>query len=416
MSQNGSLVASGSDDNSISLYDVKKQERVGLVKIFSGAFSVVLSPNSNWLFSASGDIRLWNVPKMIRQMESFENLYQRHCCAIAALTMQRDGLKALAVSSDQSEGKPNGGLQLSSWDCTTAAQQSFLIVAGSKEDDDRPLCICLSPDASTAAIGCDTGKLWFLSTKDGKTVREINEAHSERIFCCEWLDEDCIATGSEDGSVSCWSLTGQCIASARPYDSGVRCFAWTQDGQRVLCGGDYQSPRLMHLGGAGEEGYLLMEYKDIIRQELTVSTSCSISLSSDDQRAVTCSWDKALRVWDVNSGELLLVVTQVSDWVVKGFGATLAGDYAGLCVSYSWDRQLQLWNLPTSGGTEKVWKGLVVVDSKDAPQRLSTCQCDASLVHMACAPRWHDTVRRSLAFSDEDGGMHFFKVEMKQVS
>lgn len=26
-------------------------------------------------------------------------------------------------------------------------------------------------------------------------------------------------------------------------------------------------------------------------------------------------------------------------------------------------------------GTEKVWEGLVVVDSKDAPQRLSTCQC-----------------------------------------
>lgn len=36
-----------------------------------------------------------------------------------------------------------------------------------KEDDDRPLCICLSPDGSTAAVGCDTGKLWFLSTKDG---------------------------------------------------------------------------------------------------------------------------------------------------------------------------------------------------------------------------------------------------------
>ena len=30
--------------------------------------------------------------------------------------------------------------------------------------------------------------------------------------------------------------------------------------------GDYQSPRLVHLGGADEDGYLLMEYKDIIRQ------------------------------------------------------------------------------------------------------------------------------------------------------
>ena len=33
-------------------------------------------------------------------------------------------------------------------------------------------------------------------------MREINEAHSERIFCCEWLDEDCIATGSEDRGCS----------------------------------------------------------------------------------------------------------------------------------------------------------------------------------------------------------------------
>lgn len=85
---------------------------------FDPCSQVVLSPNSNWLFSASGDIRLWNVPKMIRQMESFyqNSSRTRHCCAIAALTMQRDGLKALAVSSDQSEGKPNGGLQLSSWE------------------------------------------------------------------------------------------------------------------------------------------------------------------------------------------------------------------------------------------------------------------------------------------------------------
>ena len=32
----------------------------------------------------------------------------------------------------------------------------------------------------------------------GKTLWEVNEAHSERIFCCEWLEDDSIATGSED--------------------------------------------------------------------------------------------------------------------------------------------------------------------------------------------------------------------------
>jgi hypothetical protein len=76
---------------------------------------VVLSPNSNWLFSASGDIRVWSVPKMLQQMQS-DAMSRRHCCAIAGLTMNKDGSKAVAVSPDQSDGKPNGGLQLSIWE------------------------------------------------------------------------------------------------------------------------------------------------------------------------------------------------------------------------------------------------------------------------------------------------------------
>jgi hypothetical protein len=29
-----------------------------------------------------------------------------------------------------------------------------------------------------------------------------------------------------------------CTAAARPYDAGLRCFAWSNDRQRVLCGGE----------------------------------------------------------------------------------------------------------------------------------------------------------------------------------
>eukprot|EP00913_Durusdinium_trenchii_P009566 g8989.t1 len=272
----GSLVASGADDNSIALYDVQAQRLVGRVRIFSGAFCVVLSPNGHWLFSASGDIRVWSA---------------------------------------------------------------------------------------------------FYKTQDF-------------------------------GALGQWGM----VTSEHS--------------------GDYQHPRLVHLAGPGEDGYMAMEYQDVLRQgkklachppcpktalvsicgeiELTVSTSCSLALSSDDRRAVTCSWDKALRLFDVDTGQLLLVVTQVSDWVVKGFGATLAGDSAGLCVSYAWDQQLQLWDL----GLSARGSGCRVVEAKDAPERLCACQCDASLVRMACAPRWTEGVRRSLAFSDEEGAVHFFKVEL----
>ena len=57
----------------------------------------------------------------------------------------------------------------------------------------------------------------FLAICWGKTVREINEAHSERIFCCEWLDEDCIATGSEDRG--CNGVTKSGIHDVLSYTS-----------------------------------------------------------------------------------------------------------------------------------------------------------------------------------------------------
>ncbi|CAE7824103.1 putative WD repeat-containing protein [Symbiodinium microadriaticum] len=416
MAHDGSCVACGSDDNSISLFDVSKQRMVGQVRIFSGAFSVALSPDLKSLYSASGDIRLWSVPKIKQSHHLNATGTGKHSSAVTGIAVSLDGCHAVSASSDLTDGKTNGGLQIGLWDCPTGSQTGFFKVGGSIDDDDRPLCASMSPDATMAAIGCDTGKLWVVNlTEPFAAVWVQPEAHTERIYCCEWLELDCLATGSEDGSVACWSVRDKvCTATARPYDSGIRCFAWTQDRQRVMCGCDYQAPRLVSVGEKGSDGHVLAEFKDVVRQELTVITPCSISLSSDDRRAVTTSWDKALRVWELDSGQLLLAVTQVSDWVVKGFGATLAGDIAGLCVSYSWDRQLQLWDFThvLGKGTEKE---AVVVSSQESSERLCSCQCDASLVHMACAPRWREGVRRSLVFADEDGGVHFFEVEIRQA-
>ena len=297
ISHDGSYVACGSDDNSISLFDVAKQRMAGQVRIFSGAFSVVLSPDLKSLYSASGDIRVWSVPKIIQTHHLNATGPDKHSYTVTGVAVSVDGRQAVSVSSDVTSGKTNGGLQIGLWDTSTGSQTKFFKVPGSVDDDDRPLCSSMSPDATMAAVGCDTGKLWIISLTEPFDVVWVEpEAHSERIYCCEWLEQDCLATGSEDGSVALWSVMHKvCTATAKPYDAGVRCFAWTQDRQRVLCGCDYQAPRLVWVGEKGSDGHVLAEFKDVVRQELTVITPCSISLSSDDRRAVTTSWDKALR-------------------------------------------------------------------------------------------------------------------------
>ena len=90
---------------------------------------VLLSPNSDWLFSASGDIRVWSVPKMLQQMQ--------RGCAIAGITMHKDGSKAVAVSPDHSDGKPNGGLQLSIWETWREGRGSHLAIADEFKNIER---------------------------------------------------------------------------------------------------------------------------------------------------------------------------------------------------------------------------------------------------------------------------------------
>lgn len=52
---------------------------------------------------------------MMAQMQT-RALSQKHSCGIAGLTVTRDGSRAFGVSPDQTDGKPNGGLQLSIWE------------------------------------------------------------------------------------------------------------------------------------------------------------------------------------------------------------------------------------------------------------------------------------------------------------
>eukprot|EP00927_Polykrikos_kofoidii_P043611 TRINITY_DN37692_c0_g2_i1.p1 TRINITY_DN37692_c0_g2~~TRINITY_DN37692_c0_g2_i1.p1 ORF type:complete len:636 (-),score=83.35 TRINITY_DN37692_c0_g2_i1:117-2024(-) len=422
-SENGSLIATGSDDCSMTIFDTVAQKVVGRERIFSGAFSVALTPGPSLLFSASGDLRVWSVPKMLRNYQDTLSADQ-HAEGVTGLDVSRDGRSAASVSPHLNEDGRCDGLDIKTWNSDTGRSVSSFSIPGSAADDDRPLCLCLSPDASIAAIGADTGKLWVVSLKEQTSdpLWVLDEAHSERVTCCQWMDEDVFATGSEDGFVCVWSVTGKnCVVKGHVNEDGVLCLAMTRDRKHVLTGENHDCAKWSEL----KSGRCLYKLDDAVRTESSVKTACDVALTADESRAVTCSWDKALRVWDLVACRLLLVVAHVSEWVTKGFGATLAGCEEGLCVSHAWDRQLHVWDFTELLCTQSPGKsgGPIIVESESAAcvWRLATCQCDASLVKMAASKKWPKfgapsvvgaggDVRRTLAIADEDGRVHFFEV------
>lgn len=397
LSQDGSLIACGADDKSISVFHVASKRVVGRMNIFSGAFSVVLTPDEALICSASGDIRVWSVAKALAQDGP---VAAKHASTVLGLDVSEDGRVAVSVSACLNAAGKCAGLELRCWNCETCKGTACFSIPSPAEEDHRPVCLCVSPDGTKAAVGADTGKLWFINLDSGEVEWQV-EAHEDRIFCCCWVD-GCVATGGKDGYLKMWS-SGICKSTAQPFESDVRCLAF-ESARRVLCSGFYMPPRYLDLGS---DCRVICELKDP-RKDLSASTACSISLF--ESRAVTCSWDASIRLWDLPSGALLLAVEQVSEWVTKGFGATLAAGHLGLCVSYTWDRQLQLWDL-SSCLTGRA-RGLDVATAADFPGRLSSCQCDSSLVLMACARRWTKGVHRTLVISDEDGRLHFFEVDL----
>jgi WD40 repeat protein len=66
-----------------------------------------------------------------------------------------------------------------------------------------------------------------------------------------------------------------------------------------------------------------------------------VTVTPDGRRAVSASWDKTLRVWDLATGSCEHVLrdrTGVVSWV----GTTIDGRHA---ISCGWDKALRLWDI-----------------------------------------------------------------------
>ena len=67
----------------------------------------------------------------------------------------------------------------------------------------------------------------------------------------------------------------------------------------------------------------------------------AVALTADGKRAVSASWDKTLKVWDLESGRELRTLEGHTDGV-NAVALTADGKRA---VSASWDKTLKVWDL-----------------------------------------------------------------------
>ncbi len=256
-SPDSALLASGSDENSVRLWNAATGEPVFEFKRHERSVqSLAFSPSGKLLASASldGTVKLWDVE------EREERISLREKEPASGVAFSPDG-KTLA-----SAGGFDRVIQL--WDVSTGKRRSTL-----RGHTGSVSCVAFSPDGSTLASGgtdlerlkspeidvtVNVVRLWDVATGQERAVLK----HQERVRAIAFsADSQTLATGTasqagiegapERASVDCLKLwdvaTGQERASLKGHLGDIRGLSFAPDGKTLASGSGDGTVKLWNL-------------------------------------------------------------------------------------------------------------------------------------------------------------------------
>ncbi|BAZ00951.1 protein kinase [Tolypothrix tenuis PCC 7101] len=264
ISPDGKTLASGSDDKTIKLWNLKTGKQIRTLTGHSHwVFSVAISPDGKTLASGSIDdtIKLWN-------LETGEQ--------IRTLTGHSGDVNSVAISPDGKtlvSGSINGTIEL--WNLETGEQIRTLDGHSS-----NVYSVAISPDGKTLVSGSvdKTIKLWNLKT--GKEIRTL-KGHSSTVFSVAISpDGKTLVSGSGDNTIKVWNLeTGEQIRTLEGHSSSVDSVAISPDGKTLVSGSRNGTIKVWNLE-TGEQIRNLTEHSRGVNS-LAISPDGKTLVSSD---------------------------------------------------------------------------------------------------------------------------------------
>lgn len=227
------LLASGSWDNTIKLWDLNtSRENSTFTGHANWVNSVAFSPDGQLLASASADctIKLWQVYTS-REIQTLTG----HSDSVWSVAFSLDGQILASSSADYT---------IKLWNVYTGREiqtltgHSFFVN-----------CIAFSPDGQLLASGSAdcTIKLWHVHT--GREIHTLT-GHSNSVWSVAFSQNgQLLASGSWDNTIKLWHVdTGRQISTLTGHSNYVRSVAFSPDGQTLVSGSDDDTIKIWRRG------------------------------------------------------------------------------------------------------------------------------------------------------------------------
>jgi WD40 repeat protein len=201
--------------------------------------------------------------------------------------------------------------------------------------------LAFSPDGQTLVSGGadSTIKIWHAGAQD---LIDILHKHNGMVRCVAFTpDGRMLATGGDDRKILFWDLMQRQVALALSLDdTAAHSMALSQDGQTLVTG-SYRKIKVWHPLQQGriisfdtQPHHILIGHSHIVR---------SLAVSADGKILVSASRDKTIKIWNLQTGELIRNLKGHRD----GVYAIALSPNEKIIASGSADKTIKLWHLET---------------------------------------------------------------------
>lgn len=324
-SPDGKKVISGSEDETLMLWNPETGERIGEPMVgHHKVSSVAWSPDGHRLFGGYGLTGYFGGTLMLWDAETGE--------AVAESMVDELDVQSVDCSPDGRRLISGGcGKTMMLWNAETLESIGDPI----RGHESGVMAVAWSPDERRLVSGSNDATLMLWDAESGEGIGEPMTGHKEKVASVSWSpDGRRLVSGSWDGTFMIWNAeTGERIGEPTvAHKWGINSVVWSPDGRRLISGGF-------------DEALILWDSEDGKRLDNPMTghegAVTSVAWSPDGRRLVSGSSDATLILWDVTSAKR--VSEPVSEKRNHFEVAAWSPDARQLVTGHD-DRTLRLWD------------------------------------------------------------------------